>query len=123
MHLNFMALVVVSHRHTGVTILSIEHRKNYDVVQMSIHTRGRCGMDAHLYHIVDLFPPQNMVTFLTYQQRLSLFVKGGRTAPAYLRITAALLLVLTTDVDGNPWREKDHGKPIFSLDDASAHRF
>ncbi len=27
-----MVLVVVSHRHTGVMIFSIEHRKTYDVV-------------------------------------------------------------------------------------------
>ncbi len=49
---------------------------------MSIH--ATCGVDAHTYHIVDLTPPpQNMVTFLTYQQRLSLFVRGGRAAPTY----------------------------------------
>ncbi len=33
-------------------------------ISMSIH--ATCGMDAHTYHIVDLPPPQNMVTFLTY---------------------------------------------------------
>ena len=32
-----------------------QHRKTYDVVWMGIHTG--CGMNAHLYHIVDLPPP------------------------------------------------------------------
>ncbi len=30
-----------------------------------IHTHATCGMDAHLYRIVDLFP-QNVVTSSTY---------------------------------------------------------
>ncbi len=30
------------------------------------------------------FPPQIMVTFSTYQQRLSLFVRGDRAAPIYI---------------------------------------
>ncbi len=53
----------------------------------------RCGMLEHPYHMWHecsniphrrSSPPQNMVTFLTNQQRLSLFVRGGRAAPTYI---------------------------------------